>query len=92
MDHRESPEKKIIYDFDDAIWNTDKRNESFVERLVRWRSKVGSICKWSYRVSAGTIYLCAYAQQFNNRVVLLPTTIDTDNAHHPSPGEKNPAG
>jgi glycosyltransferase involved in cell wall biosynthesis len=79
--------KKIIYDFDDAIWNTDKRDESFLEELIRWRSKVGSICKWSYRVSAGNSYLCAYAQRFNSSVVLLPTTIDTENAHRPSHAE-----
>src|SRR5690554_5672864 len=28
--------KKIIYDFDDAIWMTDKVNESALEKSLRW--------------------------------------------------------
>lgn len=75
--------KKIIYDFDDAIWLTDKINESKIERLIRWRSKVASICKWSYRISCGNEYLANYARQFNPNVVINPTTIDTENLHKP---------
>lgn len=74
--------KKIIYDFDDAIWLTDKKNESWLEKKLRWRSKVGLICKWSYKVSCGNEYLCSYARKFNNNVVLNPTTIDTEKAHN----------
>jgi glycosyltransferase involved in cell wall biosynthesis len=75
--------KKIIYDFDDAIWLTDKTRESLVERLLRWRSKVRHICRWSYRVSCGNTYLADYARQFNSRVVINPTTIDTETLHNP---------
>jgi glycosyltransferase involved in cell wall biosynthesis len=75
--------KKIIYDFDDAIWMTDQVNESAVSRMIRWRSKVGSICRWSYRVSCGNAYLADYARRFNKQVVVNPTTIDTS-LHHPS--------
>jgi glycosyltransferase involved in cell wall biosynthesis len=73
--------KKIIYDFDDAIWLTDKKNESWLERTIRWRSKVKSICRWSYRISAGNDYLKNYAQTFNINAVKNPTTIDTENVH-----------
>lgn len=73
--------KKIIYDFDDAIWLTDKTSENFFARTIRWRSKVGSICKWAYRVSCGNHYLCEYARKFNSSVVFNPTTIDL-NHHH----------
>lgn len=69
--------KKIIYDFDDAIWLTDKTDEGFFEEMIRWRSKVASICKWAHKVSCGNDFLCDYARQFNNHVVLNPTTIDT---------------
>lgn len=75
--------KRIIYDFDDAIWLTDKISESKIERLIRWRSKVASICKWSYRISCGNEYLANYARQFNPNVVINPTTIDTENLHKP---------
>lgn len=76
--------KKIIYDFDDAIWLTDKIHESGIEKIIRWRSKVKTICKWSYKVSCGNEYLCAYAQIFNINVIYNPTTIDTDGLHNPN--------
>ena len=76
-------QKKIIYDFDDAIWLTDRASESKIERALRWRSKVGTICKWSYKVSCGNEYLARYARQYNANVVINPTTIDTENLHNP---------
>ena len=68
--------KKIIYDFDDAIWipNTSKEN-----RMASWIKafwKVKYICRWSYKVAGGNEYLCAYARRYNNDVVLLPTSVD----------------
>jgi glycosyltransferase involved in cell wall biosynthesis len=73
--------KKIIYDFDDAIWKTDKLHEPFSETILRWRRKVSLICRWSYRVSAGNQYLCDYALQFTKYVTKMPTTVDTENVH-----------
>ena len=75
--------KKIIYDFDDAIWLTDKNKESSIARRLRWRSKVASICKWSYKISCGNEYLAQYARDYNSRVVINPTTIDAENLHAP---------
>jgi glycosyltransferase involved in cell wall biosynthesis len=75
--------KKIIYDFDDAIWMTDNANESFIVRLLRSRSKVRLICTWSYKISCGNQFLCEFAEQFNPHVIYNPTTIDTDNVHNP---------
>ncbi|HEX5171543.1 MAG TPA: glycosyltransferase family 4 protein [Cyclobacteriaceae bacterium] len=74
--------KKIIYDFDDAIWLTDKMEESFLDRTIRWRGKVASVCKWSYRISCGNEYLRQYGIQFNSRSLLNPTTIDSENQHN----------
>lgn len=76
--------KRIIYDFDDAIWLTDRTNESRLFTTMKWRSKVSHICKWSFRVSCGNEYLCNYARQFNSNVVLNPTTIDTTRVHNPA--------
>jgi glycosyltransferase involved in cell wall biosynthesis len=77
--------RKIIYDFDDAIWLTDKTQESKVQKAIRWRNKVASICKWSYKVSAGNTYLADYAKGFTKNVVINPTTIDTVHVHKPIP-------
>ncbi len=70
--------KKIIYDFDDAIWkpNTSVSN-SFANRL-KWFGKVKHICKWSAAVTCGNNFLCEYAKRFNKNVRFIPTTIDTD--------------
>ncbi len=75
--------KKIIYDFDDAIWMTDKTHESFIAKVIRWRGKVRTICAWSYKVSCGNEYLCAFARQYNSTIMYNPTTIDTENLHNP---------
>jgi glycosyltransferase involved in cell wall biosynthesis len=76
--------RKIIFDFDDAIWLTDRSDESFLLRLLKWRSKVASICRWSDKVSCGNDYLCAFARMHNNNVIFNPTTIDTENVHNPN--------
>jgi len=75
--------KKIIYDFDDAIWMTDRKNESWLLKTLKWRSKIQSICRWSYKISCGNDYLSSYARQFNKNVFYNPTTIDTENLHNP---------
>jgi glycosyltransferase involved in cell wall biosynthesis len=69
--------KKIIYDFDDAIWITDRKDESRLAKALRWRSKVGIICGMSHRISCGNAFLATYAREFNTNVVVNPTTIDT---------------
>jgi glycosyltransferase involved in cell wall biosynthesis len=76
--------KKIIYDFDDAIWLTDQVNESRIKKIIRWRSKVKSICKWSYKVSCGNEYLCSFARKYAKQVAYNPTTIDTTGVHIPA--------
>lgn len=73
--------KKIIYDFDDAIWLTDRNNEPWWLSLIKWRSKVKKICQWSHRVSCGNEYLRNYAHQFNTNTIYNPTTIDTSRLH-----------
>ena len=69
--------KKVIYDFDDAIWMADQRQENFLWKTLKWRSKVASICKLSWKVSVGNQYLGRFASQYCNNVVLMPTIVDT---------------
>jgi glycosyltransferase involved in cell wall biosynthesis len=74
--------KKIIYDFDDAIWlpNFSESNKFF--SFIKWYSNSKVLCKWAYKVSCGNDYLCNFAAQFNQNVVYNPTTIDTENYHN----------
>ena len=73
--------KKIIYDFDDAIWLQDNSSVDRASALMKWQSKVPAVCRWSYRVSAGNAYLANFAQQHAARVVVNPTTIDIKHHH-----------
>ncbi|SKC77194.1 glycosyltransferase [Ohtaekwangia koreensis] len=75
--------KKIIYDFDDAIWLPNTSHENRVASFIKWHSKTEAICRWSYKVSCGNNYLVDFAKQFNPQPVLNPTTIDTEQHHNP---------
>lgn len=68
--------KRLIFDFDDAIWleNTSEGNRKAAK--YKQHGKIAKLCAWSYKVSAGNSYLQKYAAQFNRHVVLLPTTVD----------------
>lgn len=75
-------QKKIIYDFDDAIWLP---NVSEVNKKIgglKWHGKVKHICRWAHKVTCGNEYLCNYARNYNKNIELIPTTIDT-NYHKP---------
>lgn len=74
--------KKVVYDFDDAIWipNTSEANK--IVAGIKWHQKVESICRWAYKISCGNTYLRDYAQQFNASALVNPTTIDTLHLHN----------
>ena len=74
--------KKIIYDFDDAIWLANTSEANKIAAGVKWHHKVADICRWAYKNSCGNAYLAAYAHQFNPRAVVNPTTIDTVHLHN----------
>jgi glycosyltransferase involved in cell wall biosynthesis len=76
--------KKIIYDFDDAIWLPNTSEENRLVGFLKWHTKVSLICRWSYRVSCGNSFLADYARKFNKSVIVNPTTIDTAHLHNPS--------
>jgi glycosyltransferase involved in cell wall biosynthesis len=74
--------KKLIYDFDDAIWVPQiSENNSFALALKNV-SKVKMICKWAYKVSCGNEYLSSYARKYNSNVIYNPTCVDTENRHN----------
>lgn len=74
--------KKMIYDFDDAIWIPNTSNENKLIGWVKAFWKVKHICKWSYAVIGGNDYLCNYARQYNDHVVLVPTCVDMQRMHN----------
>lgn len=72
--------KKIIFDFDDAIWLPNTSEQNRLAASLKWHGKTGNICRWAHKISAGNNYLAAYARLHNTQVVVNPTTIDTQ--HH----------
>lgn len=74
--------RKYIYDFDDAIWlaNYSEVNARFQKLKMYW--KVNYCMKWASQVVAGNQYLADYARQFNSKVLIIPTTIDTIHHHN----------
>jgi len=72
--------KKIIYDFDDAIWlNESTYNKKFLS--VKFLSKVAKICRWAYTVTVGNSYLYDFAVRFNKNVIIIPTVVNTKTVH-----------
>jgi len=74
--------KRVIYDFDDAIWLANTSEANKIAAGLKWHHKVASICRWAYKNSCGNAYLAAYARQFNSSVWVNPTTIDTVHLHN----------
>ncbi len=68
--------KKIVFDFDDAIWlpNVSDGNKKFVK--LKFPQKINYILKISDLIFAGNNYLANYAKQFNQAVKVIPSTID----------------
>lgn len=69
--------KKIIYDFDDAIWLNDGHDANTLWTWLKWRSKTAAICSWSWKVSAGNEFLATFASNYCNQVVINPTVVNT---------------
>ncbi|TAF32144.1 MAG: glycosyltransferase [Cytophagales bacterium] len=83
--------KKLIYDFDDAIWIPATSAQNRLAAWLKSPQKVQKNCRWAYRLSLGNAYLCRNAATFRaetwsenqqTTVRLNPTTIDTENMHN----------
>jgi glycosyltransferase involved in cell wall biosynthesis len=80
--------KRLVYDFDDAIWLPNTSQQNRIAAFLKWHSKVKHICRYAYKISVGNDYLAAFARQWNTNVVVIPTTIDT--GYHRPDGQKKP--
>ena len=73
--------KKIIFDFDDAIWLKNTSSTNSIITIFKRYENANNLCKWAWKVSCGNDYLAEQAKKFNDKVVVNPTTIDTDHHH-----------
>jgi len=68
---------RLIFDFDDAVFTQPTYGWHWRD-LLRNPARVADVVRLSAHVIAGNTYLADYARQFNSRVTVVPTTIDTD--------------
>lgn len=70
--------KRLIFDFDDAIWipNTSAQNKIASKIKCFWKTRL--LCKWAYRVAAGNDFLKAYADNSGRRIpaTRIPTVVN----------------
>lgn len=74
--------KKIIFDFDDAIWVSAASVANPGVASIKCTWKVAHICKLSTIVTVGNSFLGDYARQYCKDVRLIPTVVDTDTQHN----------
>ena len=78
---------KMIFDFDDAVWldSVSDINRRFA--FLKNPDKTAALIKMADQVIAGNAYLAGYARMFNPHVIIIPTTIDTE--EYKPEGEKD---
>lgn len=65
------------YDFDDATFHQYDQHSRWLVRTALGR-KIGRVIGGAALITAGNEYLAAYARQFNPRVTIVPTVVDTE--------------
>ena len=68
----------IVFDFDDAIFVSYRSPSNGYLSYLKFASKTKAICRIAAHVMVGNPYLAEYARRVNDRVTVIPTTIDTD--------------
>ena len=74
--------KKIILEYDDAIWIPGGEDISFMKKWLKATWKIKYVIKWSYKIAAGNDFLCEYARKYSSSVFFIPTVVDTDHGHY----------
>lgn len=68
--------RRVIFDFDDAIFVPRSIGANKAVRFLKWPSKTAFICRHARKVATCNPFLVEWASQFNSNVALLPTTVD----------------
>ncbi len=69
--------RPIIYDFEDAVYLKDFRQESKPMSFLRFPEKFYQILKLSSQVVVCNRYMRDFVSPFNNNITVIPTSIDT---------------
>jgi glycosyltransferase involved in cell wall biosynthesis len=76
--HARSRGRPLIYDFDDAIFrlHSAAANRSFA--WLKAPRKTATLCRVADHVVVGNEFLAAYARVLNDRVTIIPSSVDTE--------------
>jgi glycosyltransferase involved in cell wall biosynthesis len=81
--------RPIIYDFDDAIYRLHTSHANRWFGWLKFPGKTATICRLSSHITVGNAFLADFARQFNSKVTIIPSSVDTDRyrpMHHIDPG------
>ncbi len=70
--------KPLVYDFDDSIWLKDVSDANRLFAWLKRPEKTAEIIRVASVVTVCNAYLEAYVRQFHDRVLRIPTVIDTE--------------
>lgn len=79
----------MVFDFDDAIFVSYRSPSNGYLSYLKFASKTKTICRLASHVMVGNPYLADYALQVNDRVTVIPTTIDTEKYRVPERKERS---
>jgi glycosyltransferase involved in cell wall biosynthesis len=68
----------IVFDFDDSVFLRYKSPANGYLSYLKFPGKTKRLCRSAREVMAGNEYLADWASRYNERVSVVPTTIDTD--------------
>ena len=71
----------LVFDFDDAVFTPYVSPANGYWSYLKFPGKTAALCRLARHVMAGNEYLARYARRHNDRVSIVPTTIDTDSYH-----------
>ncbi len=74
--------KKLIYDFDDAIWIPTSSVVNPFAAKIKCNWKISKICSYSQIVTVGNSFLATFAKNHCEDVRIIPTIVDTENYHN----------
>src|SRR5688572_10485968 len=69
---------RLVLDYDDAIWVSYVSPANPYLAKLKFPGKTATLRRIARHVMAGNAYLADYARRFNDRVSVVPTTIDTE--------------
>lgn len=68
----------VIFDFDDAIWLNDVSEGNSNLKWLKRPEKTGDIVSMCDLTIVGNSYLAEYAKPFNEKIIIVPTSVSTN--------------